>query len=271
MKPHFLFPASPLNGRMIDESFQDQAVALKMAGFGTSVLTDDMKIIGPVPQDATVIYRGWMMDTDGYQDYLAKLNARPLTPLTSLEQYLATHHLPNWYPLIERMTPETRFMGGLEFYDGIPVQAICAEINAIGFQRIFVKDFVKSLKTKERPDLDCPIKAEDLRRVIEAMIKYRGKIEGGLAVREFEDFKPDSEKRYFVINGRFYGQEVLFDTRVMELLIRVAGRIPSPFYSVDIAERTDGHFRVVELGDGQVSDLIGWTAGRFAQVWKEAL
>jgi hypothetical protein len=57
--------------------------------------------------------------------------------------------------------------------------------------------------------------------------------------------------------------------RAMDILVAVAHMfpIPSPFFSVDIAERQDGIFRIVEIGDGQVSDLVQWTSKRFAEIW----
>jgi hypothetical protein len=102
------------------------------------------------------------------------------------------------------------------------------------------------------------------------MQQYRGQIEGGVCLRKFEEFQPGSEKRYFVINKKFYGQDEAFDTRAMDILIRVARDIPSPFFSVDIAQHKDGRFRIVEIGDGQVSDLVGWTPERFAEIWKRS-
>lgn len=268
MKPHFLFPTSPLDSRMIDEQFQDQAIALHQAGYGTSaVCIEENRITGAVPDGATVVYRGWMMGEEEYATFYGWLLGKGLKPFTNLEHYIATHYIPSWYDAIRGVTPETRFME-LESFDGIPVEAICAEINAMGFQTVFIKDFVKSVKTGVPPVLVCPVKIEDLKVLIEAMVKYRGKIEGGLAVREFEDFSPTSEQRYFVINGKFYGQDHSFDTRVMSLLIRVARDIKSPFFSVDIAQRRDGQYRIIEIGDGQVSDLVGWTNERFAEIWK---
>ncbi|WP_445251522.1 MULTISPECIES: ATP-grasp domain-containing protein [unclassified Microcoleus] len=43
--------------------------------------------------------------------------------------------------------------------------------------------------------------------------------------------------------------------------------IHSKFFSVDAVEPQDGVKRIVEIGDGQVSDLVGWSAARFAQLW----
>ncbi|MBP0031007.1 ATP-grasp domain-containing protein [Roseofilum sp. Guam] len=47
---------------------------------------------------------------------------------------------------------------------------------------------------------------------------------------------------------------------------QVADRINSPFFTIDIVQHRDGRDRVVELGDGQVSDLVGWTPQRLAAI-----
>ena len=100
--------------------------------------------------------------------------------------------------------------------------------------------------------------------------KYRGTIEGGICLRKYEDLSSINERRYFVIDGKFYGQDEMFDTRVMDILIRVARVIPSPFFSVDISQDRAGRHRIVEIGDGQVSDLVGWTPERFAEIWRRS-
>src|SRR5271163_4381231 len=152
MKPHFLFPASPLDGRMIDEAFQDQAIALKMAGFECSVLTDDMKIIGPLSKidgdpDVRVIYRGWMMDTENYQGYLEKLAARPVVPLTSMPEYLAAHHLPNWYSRIERHTPKSAVFPNTPETPEDVCNFCAGAFAGVEGVKLQIKDYVKSLKT----------------------------------------------------------------------------------------------------------------------------
>jgi acetoacetate decarboxylase len=52
---------------------------------------------------------------------------------------------------------------------------------------------------------------------------------------------------------------------------QVAARIKAPYYSIDIAARRAGTPRVVEMGDGQVSDIVGWAPERLAGAWTEAL
>lgn len=56
-------------------------------------------------------------------------------------------------------------------------------------------------------------------------------------------------------------------SEALELGRQVASRIDAPFYSVDVIQRGDGVWRVVELGDGQVSDLKEWTAPQLFEMW----
>ena len=264
MKPYFLFPADPMDERKLDETFRDQVTALSTAGYNYAVvsLVDDTitwlpNYPTPFKQD-NVVYRGWMLSDIEYTLLEGLVEWYGGKLMVSKEQYYAAHHLPNWYPLIEHMTPETLIFPGR---DMVAWKTTVAE----GWSRIQVKDYVKSLKTKGGSVIGS---LAELDAVLGDMEFYRGEIEGGVCLRRWEEFVPGSERRYFVINGRYFGQEVSFDTRVMAILMRVAKEIPSPFFSVDIAQRTDGQFRVVEIGDGQVSDLVGWTNERFAEIWK---
>jgi uncharacterized protein YcgI (DUF1989 family) len=95
------------------------------------------------------------------------------------------------------------------------------------------------------------------------MEKFRGIIEDGICVCRFEDFAPNSERRFFVIHGIPHAQS----GSTPELVSECARRIKSPFFTLAIALRADGVLRVVEIGDGQVSDLMGWEAARFAELW----
>jgi hypothetical protein len=97
------------------------------------------------------------------------------------------------------------------------------------------------------------------------MQKFRGTIEGGICGRRVEDFVADSERRYFVINGRAFAANS--HEEIPSIVEECAKRIKSQFFSVDVVERRDGVKRIVEIGDGQVSDLVEWTAERFAKLW----
>ena len=262
MNFHFLFPASALNPRMIDEAFQDEAITLKQAGFGTSVI-DDQGFIRPKPEPgATCVYRGWMLTPEEYGTLHRRVVSYGVEMLISPEQYLVAHWLPNWYPLLKQWTPETVIVP----FDNNEDVDLVGTCRNIGWEKFILKDYVKSLKTAGGSVATSP---EQVPEIVDNMRKYRGTIEGGVCIRRWEEFLKRSEIRYFIINKRFYGMENLFDLRAMSILDRIKDIVPSPFYSVDIVQRDDGEFRIVEIEDGQVSDLVGWTPERFAAVWKE--
>jgi hypothetical protein len=94
------------------------------------------------------------------------------------------------------------------------------------------------------------------------MRRFRGVIEGGFCVRRVESFLPDTERRYFVLDGVPHAPT----SNAPPIVHECAKRLRSRFYSVDVVQRADGQLRIVEIGDGQVSDLVGWTPERFASI-----
>jgi hypothetical protein len=254
---------------MTDEAFQDQAIALKQAGFNTSVIGEGH--IRPVPElEAICVYRGWMLTPEEYHEqFAATVVDHGALPLTSAEEYAATHYLPNWYPLLEKWTMDSVSFGNSPETAERVYHFALGAFGAKEGLKLQVKDYVKSLKTDGG---SVATSADEVKEILVKMEKYRGTIEGGVVLRKYEEFFPSSERRYFVINGHYYSQEGSFDLRAMRILARVHDVVPSPFYSVDIAQpkNSDTEFRLVEIGDGQVSDLVGWTPERFAEMWGEA-
>lgn len=247
--PHFLFPEGR-SGRC-DELFADQRAAVEAAGH-TASLVSRRDEVGPLPA-GRVVYRGWMFTGPEYERMVAAIIAAGGVPLTSPAEYLTAHHLPNWYPLLTDLTPETRVLP--------PDADLVGELTTLGWDGYFLKDFVKSLKTGRgsvvRETADAPAVVTELR-------ESRGHLEGGVCVRRLEEYRPGTERRYFVLNGVPHASD---GGPVPDVVVAAAGRVPSPFFSVDVAERADGVMRVVEVGDGQVSDLVGWTPAAFAALW----
>jgi len=195
-----------------------------------------------------------MLSPGDYEQLVTLITSNRATPFISPEMYLECHYLPNWYPLISEFTPETKVL---------PLNSdFVGELKALGWQQFFIKDYVKSLKTSIGSLISKP---EDISVVLSEMKRFRDVIEGGVCVRRFEQFVPGSETRYFVISGKPYAAS----GSAPELVFECAHRINSHFFSVDVAMRTDSVLRVVEIGDGQVSDLVGWKAARFAELWKQ--
>ena len=256
---NFVYPADMLKPRLPDEMFREEADVLKENGHPISLLDPDTLSIRAIPssieQGTKVLYRGWMVKPAEYQALVHSIEQHGRKAYTSLDQYLSAHYLPNWYPLLAEMTPETIILD--------PAADLVSALKQLGWSRFFVKDYVKSLKTAGGSIADRP---EDIERVVTEMQKYRGEIEGGLCVRNYEDFMPNSEVRFFVIDGMCFGADP--EAAIPPIVQEAALRLSSPFFNVDMAVRADGKARIVEVGDGQVSDLVGWTVQRFAELWQ---
>jgi hypothetical protein len=225
------------------------------AGFTVSAFPDNVLSgrhdIPRLPADKHVVYRGWMLLPRQYENLSVAILARDSTPYVPAKEYVLAHYLPNWYPFIRDLTPTTRFLpDNSDFEEGLK-----------GLPGpFFVKDHVKSLKEESFVDNPAGVK-----EVVDKMRSQKGRIEGGVCVRNVENFIPDTERRYFVVDGTPYSSDA---SPAPEIVAVCSRRIPSRFFSVDVAKRDDGVDRVVEIGDGQVSDLVGWDPANFAAIWK---
>lgn len=258
---HLLFPESPIQRRAPDEFVADQYREFREAGYSTSFVSiealqaGELRITPTVPESAVVLYRGWMLSQSEYDFLFSGVERLGARMLINTDQYLSAHHLPNWYPLITELTPETVITS--------PEAVTSDYIAKLGWTRLFIKDYVKSLKTS------LGSRITDLSKlpiVINEMRHFRGGIEGGLCLRAIEDFEPNSEIRYFVYAGASFGPNPKAD--IPEIVLHAATLIQSPVFSIDVARRVDGALRIIEIGDGQVSDLVGWSEKRFVEIFK---
>ncbi|MCE4057248.1 ATP-grasp domain-containing protein [Pseudomonas sp. Au-Pse12] len=252
---HLLYPSDPFDPKRPDEQYLDEYQAVLAAGLSASLFCFEDFESGrfrprPAIAPATpVLYRGWMLTPEGYGSLVEQLQQLGAVAFTSVAAYQHCHHLPQWYPQLARYTCETRVLDA----DADFTQAL-ADLDWPGY---FIKDYVKSLNTGSGSLVDC---AEDIAPLIERMRQYRGQVEGGICVRRREEYLEDTERRYFVLNGQAYGASA----EVPALVHECAALIDSRFFSVDVVLRADGVLRLVEVGDGQVSDRKEWSAQQFA-------
>lgn len=256
----FLFPSDYFNSKKIDEMYIDQAASLNNAGLNTAAISleslgsNSPKISPTIPQNSEVVYRGWMLSPSDYELLVNAVDSAGARAFTSKPEYLLTHYLPNWYPLIADLTPATKFYTVDDDLE--------SELKILSWERFFIKDYVKSLKTSVGSIIEQP---SEIKTVVTQMQKFRGTIEGGICVRQVEDFAVESERRYFVVRGQPFAAAL--DEEIPDIVRECAVRIKSNFFCVDVVDRKDGVKRIVEIGDGQVSDIVGWSAERFAQLW----
>ncbi|MBN9692396.1 MAG: ATP-grasp domain-containing protein [Verrucomicrobia bacterium] len=246
-----LFPSDPFRTRLPDEAYAEEHQEWSERGLSTAVFSFESFLNGsfqPRPAleaEVPVLYRGWMLTPDQYAQLHQAVAAEGARLRTSPEAYERCHYLPRWYPLLAEFTPETRFFAETD--------PIVSSLRESGWDSCFLKDYVKSLGATGSMVRDL----NQIPEVLTRMRKYRGTIEGGVCARRLESFLPDSEDRYLVSDGRVYGRS----GPIPEVVRFAAERIASPFFTVDTTQRDDGTIRIIELGDGQVSDRKQWSAG----------
>ena len=258
---HFLFPSSPVDYRKIDPMFEDQAEALKKKGFGCSLITFGHKKLEIIAakfvlisdfKDLTIVYRGWLLTPLEYTLMLYLVHEKKGKMLTSQSQHQVGQELDWWQHRVTKYTAETV----------ICHESSLAEVLAsLDWGKFFVKDMVKSLKTGFGSVLTGP---EDAEPFLADMRKYNAStFNGWLAVRRFETLH--DERRAFVLNGVVYTSQTGAYT---DLAHKVAAKIKLPFYAMDIATNEKGEARLVEIGDGQMTDIsYPWDAKTFAEMW----
>ena len=253
-----LYPSDPSNAKAPDDLFAAEYEAARACGLPLSLFSFEEFETGtfrarPVFEAGEqVLYRGWMLAAERYPALANAIRTQGGRSFTTPEQYTLCHHLPQWYPLLKELTPETRVFSLGEDY--------VSAMKGCGWPGFFVKDFVKSLTTTRGSRAQV---AEEIGAIVSQIDHYRGGIEGGICVRRWEDLVPGTEQRFFVLNGKPLGA----DGKTLPDPVAVAAqRVASPFFSVDVAERHDGVVRIVEIGDGQVSDRKHWPVARFVEM-----
>ena len=253
-----LYPSDPFDPKSPDENYAAEYQSACRAGIKTCLFSFESFLAGsflPRPgicEKNVVCYRGWMMPPIEYARLCQVIEKSGATPLTSPANYELCHYLPRWYPILSELTPPTHFYSESD--------DIASLLRELGWNKCFLKDYVKSLSTDTGSFVND---LNEIPTVLSKMKKYRGIIEGGVCARQIEDFVPDSEVRYFVFQGKVHGPS---SEAIPEIVEVAAQRIASPFFSVDTAVRTDEKLRIIELGDGQVSDLKSWNTDQFMQI-----
>lgn len=279
-----LFCQSPLQENKVDEDFEEEFLFAKRNGFCTiffsfedltsldrfSVATRKIK---PVDKLAKVIYRGWMLTPKQYSILYESLMAKNYQLINSVEEYQKCHYLPDSLQYITDKTPTTVF----EKYDNEEsILLLIDKTKIFGQKPVIVKDYVKSEKHhwKTACFVEDVSDGDNLTKTINNLLNLRGShLNEGIVVREFIELNdlsihskskmPLAEeyrlffcfKKLLAIYNYWEEGEYSFaipDTTEFEQL---AEKIPSNFFSMDIARRKDGELIIIELGDGQVSGL----------------
>ena len=262
-----LVPADVLAPRRPDEHFTSEAATARDTGITVALIDHDAltqpdgagQAVARVPagEDDTV-YRGWMLNSQQYAAFAAALSQRDVTLRTTAGTYQRGHELPGWFPALAPVTPPSVWTTG---DDRAGFDQACREL---GPGPAVVRDYTKSMKHYWHeaafiPDLDD---APAAWQVASRFRQLRDEdFTGGFVLRRFEHFT-SAEVRTWWVNGTCALTTAHPDTpgdhppdnfspgRAAALI----AALELPFVTADFAQRDDGAWRLIELGDGQVSD-----------------
>ncbi|MCX4803611.1 ATP-grasp domain-containing protein [Streptomyces sp. NBC_01214] len=275
-----LYCRDPLNERRADAHFAAQARQLRDAG-GTALLIDHdallagdaERAVARVPEGTGAVwYRGWMIPSGHYAALDAALRRRGGELVVTPEAYRRAHELPGWYESFAGLTPVSGWLPAVP--GAVPdSEGLAALVAGLPPGAGVVKDYVKSRKHEWDEACYVPDLADRaaLHRVVARFVELQGEfLAGGVVVRAFEQFvTPEAtaaEVRVWWRDGVPRLVTAHPDSPVSEVPepalesalepVRAAVEaLGCPFVTTDLALRADGVWRVVEVGDGQVSDL----------------
>lgn len=259
-----LVPADALNPRRTHEHFRDEAVAAREAGHDVGLLDHDAlersradDALLRITASGDTVYRGWMLRAEQYGALETSLREHGVTLRTTAAQYRAGHELPGWYDALAEVTPESVWT------DGPDLDAFEAACRRLGAGPAVLRDFTKSLKHHWHEASFVPDVADlaSARTVAARFLELRGEdLTGGLVLRRFERFV-SAEARTWWVDGECRLVTAHPDTPNdvapepdLHAVAPLVAALGLPFVTVDMVLRDDGAWRVVELGDGQVSD-----------------
>ncbi len=262
-----LVPADPLHPRRPDEHFAAEARAARERGVDVALVDHDAlaraddadRAVSTVSFQGTAIYRGWMLRSERYAAFAEALARRGVMLRTTAEHYRRAHELPGWYGALSAITPRSVWTvgAGREAFDEARL--------ALGSGPAVLRDYSKSMKHYWREAaFVADLTDRDAAWAVASRLRQLRDDDfvGGFVLRRFEHFV-GAEVRTWWVDGSCVvvgphpdtppGQSsgVPPDLRQLTPLI---GSLGLPFVTADLALRADGVWRVVEIGDGQVSD-----------------
>lgn len=261
---HVLFCADPLDARRPDALYADEADAAQSVGFARSLIDyealvggDAARAVARVTPDAGLsLYRGWMLRPAQYAALYDALAARGIYLINDPDDYRHAHSLFEVFPSIAARTMRTVWTNRAD----LSPDKLRQMLLSFGDTPIIVKDWVKS--RKHEWDDACFIRSAadtpEAIRVVGNFVRGQGDdLAEGLVFREFIPLA--GECRIFYLDGKaVFWTAYAGGTQsasAPEPWKGIARGIPSRFWTLDVAERRDGGWLIVEVGDGQVSGL----------------
>lgn len=263
-----LFPCDPLRRARPDPHFADEYGAARDADIAVALIDHDAAVAdecgvscAKVPTSSTpAVYRGWMLRPSAYAGLERALADRGVTLRTTASNYQLAHHLPGWYEAVRSDTPESVWTPTDS--DGEFIEAL----RHLPAGAAVIKDYSKSEKHYWDEAMFIPDTTNETQAlsVAHRFCELRGEFfDVGYVIRSFEHFE-GPELRTWWVDGRCVlvsphpdadSEEVFDFGDDLAALCPSIERLGAPFITADVVRRSgNGRLRIVEIGDGQVSD-----------------
>ncbi len=267
-----------------DDLYSAEYAAARTAGLQTGLIrfetltkgrdaTDAVRRLPFFETEKQGVYRGWMLKPTEYEALYRALLQKNIRLINNPAEYRFCHYLPEGYGAIEGKTPRSVWLDCTDGYDDTALLNLAGQFNG---SPIIVKDYVKSQKHYWEEACYIP-DSNDQQKVLAVTERFLAlqddDLNVGVVYREFVPFAPltqhsksgmplTREYRAFVKDGRIiclfkYWEEGEYDAELPdpEIFRTEINRVNSNFFTLDIAQKTDGEWLIVELGDGQVAGL----------------
>lgn len=277
-----LFPSESFsNLKEVDSSFKNEYDAAELIGFqgflfdhDEFVRSGEFKNTLPVIDGNAkqIILRSWMLKEDDYKKLWSQLLALGYILTNNANQYVQCHHLPEAYKFIDRYTTRMWWSNTWSEHPGFnnTSEVEWEPVRRMLSGDIIIKDYVKS--EKGNPDLfilNKELTNEEFAKRVQRFIDARGKLfNKGLVFKqvvalkkynncsnEWRMFFADKKLVTIAKNSEIDVDTLIPDANAIKIFSDLAKKIPSSFFTIDIAEKEDGSCMVLEMGDGQVSGL----------------
>jgi hypothetical protein len=265
-----LMCTDPLNPKRVDEHFNREAEAVRALGGSVALIDHDALqrgdadgAVGQVPRDLGIAwYRGWMATTGEYTALASALASRNVSLAVPPDGYQKAHELPGWYDTFAGVTPASVWLP-LSPGDVPKPERLAELVRPLPSGPAIVKDYVKSRKHQWHEACFVPDVAdtERLHAVVSRFVDLQGdSLSGGIVIREFETFEGGEARVWWVdgepvLVGPHPDTPERYPNPRTDLVAPCVRSLGCRFITTDLTRRADGVWRVVEIGDGQVSDL----------------
>ncbi|WP_442267311.1 ATP-grasp domain-containing protein [Tenacibaculum sp. ZS6-P6] len=275
-----IFCDAVFDSKTIEPDYEEEKNIAVDLGFNFSLISYEalvenelntaLKFVPNQEKIETAFYRGWMITPQQYENLYEGLLKKNIKLINDPESYKHCHYLPNSYDIIKTKTPKSNWTTDLT---DVSILKLAQDFDK---SPIIVKDYVKSEKHHWEDACFIPNASDsnNVKTIVHNFIKLRGNtLNEGIVFRAFKELEfltehsksgmpLTKEFRIFFGNKKMiqvfnYWDEGDYGTSEIDFneFKKLALKIKSNFFTMDIAQKKTGEWIIMELGDGQVAGL----------------